>query len=133
MKAQQVKEAISQSYPRAMTYKKARNIRVGHGRVRRSEQRIGGVSADNILSVELGGNPGSLKRLDFMIGMHDAPKAASAMMAAITAMQAVHASWDDEEWLKRQIEKRENAQSGKLAVSFQEILDVPILFLREIA
>ena len=55
------------------------------------------------------------------------------MMAAITAVRAVHASWDDEEWLKRQIEKRENAQSGKLAVSFQEILDVPILFLRVIA
>lgn len=133
MKAAQVKEAISKSYPLAMTYRTARGVRVGHGRSRRSERRTVGFSADRILSVELIGHPGSLKRLEFMIGMHDPAKAASGMMAILTAVRSVHPGWDDEQWLKGQIEKREAGQSGKLSVSFQEPMGVPILFLKVIA
>ena len=133
MKAAQVKEAISKSYPLAMTYSKARNVRIGHGRMRRSERRTVGFSEDRILSVELIGHPGALNRLDFMLGMHNQAKAASGMMAILTAVRSVHPSWDDEQWLKEQIEKREDAQKGKLFLSFQEPMGVPILFLKVIA
>ena len=133
MKTKDIQTAISKSYPLAMTYSKARSVRIGHGRMRRSERRTVGFSEDRVVSVELIGHPGDLKRMEFMLGMHEPTKAASGMMAILAAVRSAHPEWDDEEWLKAQIEKREDAQKGNLFLSFQEAMGIHIMFLKVIA
>jgi hypothetical protein len=134
MDAAIIKEAISRTYPVRMTYRQAKRLRVGNGRFPQSLKRSVGFSDDHFLSVELiGASSKRLTRLDFMLGLHDVAKAASAAVAIVASIKAVYPDWDGERWFMGQVARREEGQNGRVSVSFQTILDVPILFVRVVA
>lgn len=135
MNSKDVKEMVSQTYPLQMTYKRGKRLQVKHGRHRRSYSKSVGVSSDNVFSVELIGKSKNLAWIEFMFGMHDPSKAASAAIAIEKVIKNAHPNWDDtdEEWLRDQIGQRKNGGRGKISTRFvllPAIPPVPVMFVK---
>lgn len=114
MNTADIKEAISKTYPLPMTYKTGQRLQIKSGRHRRSYAKSVGFSSDHILSVELIGPSKKLRHIEFMFGLHDPAMAAYAALAAVASIRAIYPDWDDEDWLKGQIEHRLNGSRGKV-------------------
>ena len=116
MNTNDIKRIISQNYPIKMTYKKGGRVAYKTGKHRRSFSKTVGFSEDRFFSIELVGSPKKLKHIEFMFGLHDPEKAATALLAAVAVIRETRDVWsdEDEEWLRSQVEGRRNGQHGKV-------------------
>lgn len=135
IKANEIKETVARNFPQKMTYKRGKSLQIKVGRTRRSVKRTVGVSDDRAFSVELAGTSKNLEWIEFMFGMHDPAKAASAAVCIERVIQSIYPDWVDAErdWLKEQIEKRQNGRHGKVKTRFMLLPanpPLPVMFVK---
>lgn len=135
IKANDIKDTVARNFPQKMTYKRGKSLQIKVGRTRRSVRRTVGVSEDRTFSIELAGTSKNLEWIEFMFGMHESAKAASAAVCIERVIQSIYPDWADEdkEWLKGQIETRQNGRRGKVQTRFMLLPanpPVPVMFVK---
>lgn len=125
-----LKQLVAAHFPQAVTYRRARPLRRGEGKLRRFIPRVMGVSQDNLFSFEALHPGGRVREVQFMSLASDAGILARNMAALKGVLDGVYQpEYADWEWLVVAVGEFRAEKQGSVAVKPMEMGAVRVVFV----